>query len=130
MSTREEISQLLEQWFQLTQAEGRAIQLAAWSEVKKVQADKAALQVSLTQVRHKFDRESFSRFASKPVEHPFRDTISRLLSLETRNSELMAGQVKRARAEKETLEQAHRNLRRLQKSYVGEALPVAWNSYS
>ncbi len=134
MSAREEIARLLDQWAELSQAEGCAIQLAEWQKLKKIQADKAALQRLLTEARQKFDREPEANLSAtpslKPAEHPFHQALAQLISLQNRNADLMAAQVKRARAEQEALEQAQRNLRRLQNSYASPTARAAWVSYS
>jgi hypothetical protein len=119
MNARQELAGLLEQWLQLTQAEGAAIQAADWTKVREVQATKARLQPAITETKNKF-----------PGTIPFPAQVGRLLSLETRNSELLAAQVRRVSAEKTSIDQAQKNLRRIQRSYVPRARAAAWNCYS
>jgi hypothetical protein len=61
---------------------------------------------------------------------PFRAEIGRLISLEARNAELLAAQMRRARAQQETVDNAWRNLRKIQRSYVRKPAPTAWQCYS
>jgi hypothetical protein len=119
MSARQELAVLLEKWFQLSQAEGAAIQAAAWDQVKNIQADKARLRHSLTEQQQRL-----------PDPNPFPEQIARLISLETRNSELLAAQLRRAHAEKKSLGQAGKNLRRIQSSYARRQSGTRWNCYS
>lgn len=126
MNARQEMAKLLEQWLRLTQAEAGAIQSAAWPVLREMQAAKIPLQTRLTQVRAKWESENSGNDTSK---HPFHAELGRLISLETRNSELLAAQVRRAQAEKESLKEAVHNLRKIQRSYVAKP-PEAWVCYS
>lgn len=116
---------LLEQWLEFTQAEGAAIQSAAWAKLRVIQARKADLKKSLAEAEARWVREN-----SGAVQKPFRAEVSRLISLETRNAELLAAQLRRAQAQQESLNDAGRNLRKIQRSYVPRTLPTAWQSYS
>src|SRR5579883_2384398 len=119
MSLAQEIDSLLDQWLKLTHAEGAAIQTADWPQVKRVQADKARVRQCLSERQQLLG--DTSRFAPR---------IGRLISLETRNGELLAAQLRRLRQEKETLDQAAKNLRRIQRSYVLRQPRATLNSYS
>ena len=125
MSARQDMAVLLEQWLEFTQAEGIAIESAAWSQVREIQARKAALQKSLAEVERSWRREN-----SGAVQKPFRAEVGRLISLETRNAELLSAQLRRAEAEQESLNDAALNLHKIQRSYVRQPLPTAWQSYS
>jgi hypothetical protein len=125
MSARQDLAVLLEQWFQFTQAEGAAIESAAWAEVREIQARKAALQKALAEVELRLGREN-----SGAARNTFRATVGRLISLEARNAELLAAQLRRARAQQESLNEAERNLHKIQRSYVRRSVPTAWQSYS
>ncbi len=127
MSARQDISKLLDQWLQLTQAEGGAIQAASWTKVKKIQADKARVQKSLAEAQGEWARQNPG---APPAANPFRADLARLISMETRNAELLAAQIRRAEAERISLDHAYRNLRRIQKSYIRKPQPVAWQCYS
>ena len=125
MSARQDMAVLLEQWLQFTEAEGVAIESAAWSRVREIQSRKAALKKSLAEVELRWLREN-----SSAVPKPFRAEVGRLISLETRNADLLAAQLRRAQAEQESLNDATRNLHKIQRSYVRRQLPAAWQSYS
>jgi len=127
MSARKDISKLLEQWLQLTQAEGGAIQAASWAKVKKIQADKSRLQKNLAEAQGDWARENPD---ANPQTNPFRAELARLISLEARNAELLAAQLRRAEADRVSLDHAYRNLRRIQRSYIRKQPPVAWQCYS
>jgi hypothetical protein len=119
MSARQELAGLLEQWLQLTQAEGAAIQAANWVQVREIQSTKARLQPVITDQK-----------AQLSGANPFAAQVGRLLSLEARNSELLAAQLRRVSAEKSSLDQSHQNLRRIHRSYVPQSGAAGWNCYS
>ncbi|HZQ45842.1 MAG TPA: hypothetical protein VFC07_02425 [Verrucomicrobiae bacterium] len=130
MSTQQEMAKLLEQWLRLTEAEAGAIQSAAWLVLREVQAAKTSLQSRLAQAREKWELENPGHGSKTgPVLHPFHAELGRLLSLETRNGELLAAQVRRAQAEKESLKETVRNLRNVQRTYASKP-QGAWNCYS
>lgn len=118
MSARQEMATLLEQWLQLTQAEAGAIESATWPSLREFQAAKACLQRRLTQAREKWEAENPGKVLARPGKHPFHTEIGRLLSLETRNGELLAAELRRVHAQRESLNEAVRNLRNVHQSYV------------
>jgi hypothetical protein len=125
MSARQDITVLLEQWLQLTRAEGVAIEAADWAKVREIQAGKAALHKSLAEVKRRWVREN-----SGESQKSFHAEVGRLISLETRNAERLNLQLRRARAEQDSLNDAVRNLHKIQRSYVRPPSPTAWQSYS
>ena len=127
MNSRQEVDQLLGQWFRLTQAEAGAIQSASWPSVGEIQSAKAELQKSLTRALKQWTAENGRR--SMPADHPFHADVSRLISLETRNAELVAVQMRRAQLEKEMRAEGLRNLRRLRRSY-GNKSAKTWEACS
>jgi hypothetical protein len=129
MNARQDIEKYLGQWFELTQAEAGAIQSAEWTEVREIQSAKAALQKSLTAARERLMAEENSGLLAPGADEPLRAELGRLVSQESRNAELVAAQMRRARAEQEKRAESLRNLRRLQRSY-GRRLDAAWQSYS
>lgn len=120
MSARQELAGLLEQWHQLSQDEGAAIEAANWAKVAEIQAAKARLQPAITRQKTLFTG----------ANNPFTMQLGRLLSLEARNSELLATQLRRAVTEKAGLDQAQQNLRRLRHSYVQRTGMPALSCYS
>jgi hypothetical protein len=129
MSARQAIADLLEKWLQLTQAEAAAIQSETWPSLREIQAAKACLQKRLTQAREKWEAENPGKVLAGPGKHPFCAELGRLLSLETRNGELLASKLRRAHAERESLNEAARNLRNVRQSYALKPEGV-WNCYS
>jgi hypothetical protein len=130
MSARKELAGILEQWLQLTQAEGAAIQAALWPAVRRIQARKAALREPFTEAARKCAQEDAAAGPGNPAPRPFRAEVGRIISLLSRNGAALAAQLNRARARQESLNQAARNLRRIQHSYVRPQPPTAWHSYS
>jgi len=129
MNARQEMAKLIEDWRQLTHAEGAAIQSAAWTSVKEIQARKTDLQESLAAAELKWAAENPGTPDTSTAK-PFGAEVARLISLEARNAELLGAQMQRARAQQETLDQAWRNLRKIQRSYVRKPAPTAWQCYS
>ncbi|HUD49550.1 MAG TPA: hypothetical protein VMR33_22175 [Candidatus Baltobacteraceae bacterium] len=129
MGARQEIANLLEHWLQLSQAEAGAIRSASWPSLREIQAAKAGLQKHLSQARQKWESENPGEVLAGPGKHPFYAELRKLLSLETRNGELLAAQLRRARARRESLNEALRNLRNLHQSYVSKPRGVL-NCYS
>jgi predicted ATPase len=126
MSARQEIAGLLEQWLELTQAEAAAIRSETWPSLKEIQAAKTSLQKRLSEAREKWASESPGEAFACACKHPFFAEIARLLSLETRNAELLAARLRRACAKRESMNEAARNLRNVRQSYVVKPAGV-WN---
>ncbi len=129
MTARQEIADLLEHWLQLTHAEAAAIGSAKWQSLKQIQAAKACLQKRLTQARETWLAEYPSKAVAAPGKHPFHAEMGRLLSLETRNAVLLTAKLQRARAQRESLNEAARNLRNVRRSYAPKPSGV-WNCCS
>jgi hypothetical protein len=127
MSAEQDIARLLGEWRELTRAEGVAIQSANWNTVQEIQSRKSDLQKSLATAEANWVAENS---ANQSAPKPFRAEVARLISLEARNADLLAAQMRRARAQQETLKQAWRNLRKIQRSYVAKSAPTAWQCYS
>src|SRR5579863_8318937 len=117
MSARQDMARLLEQWLALTQAEGGAIETAQWMRVSEIQSDKAALQKSIVETHEQWMRETPQDFAD-PTKHPFRVEVGRLISLESRNSELAATQMRRAQMRQQMIDEVNRNVKKIRGSYV------------
>jgi hypothetical protein len=118
MSAHADIAALLEQWRLLSLSEGGAIRTAAWSRVAEIQAAKKMLRGQLAEAS-----------STAPDQNLFRAQIARLISMEERNAEFLAAQMRRARAEQETIDQAGRNLRKIQRSYARKRMSV-WQCVS
>ncbi len=114
MSARHDLEKLLGRWRQLTQAEAAAIEAAAWSGLAGIQSAKSALQKSLSGALEQFAAETG---APLPANHPLCAEAARLISLESRNASLLAGQIHRAEVKKESQSNALRNLHRLNQTY-------------
>jgi hypothetical protein len=127
MNAREDIAHLLEEWRTLTQAEGVAIRSAEWPKVQEIQSRKVELQKSLNAAEANWAAENPE---AKTAAKPFRAEVGRLISLEARNAELLAAQLRRARMDQEKLEQAGRNLRKIKSSYTRRMSLTAWQCYS
>lgn len=120
MSASNPIAGILEEWLQLTRAEGAAIAAAAWDKLRQVQARKAAVQKALAQL----ERPNAKALAE------FRPHAARIISLLARNSKAVAAQKRRAQERQKSLDETKKNLRRIQQSYFQAKPRAAWHSYS
>lgn len=127
MSAHGEVERLLAEWLELTRAEAGAIQSAAWCSVGEIQSSKARLQTSLTRAVQQWTVEN--GWQSLPANHPFQARVGRLISLETRNAQLVAAQMLRVQAERRRCAEDLLNLRRLQRSY-GRTPAKSWAAQS
>ena len=75
MSARKELARLLEQWLQLTRIVGEAIDVAAWPDVKRIQARKASLRQPLAEAARELAQEDAKRSPGKPVCYPLRAEV-------------------------------------------------------
>jgi hypothetical protein len=117
-------------WEELTQAEGAAIQSDDWLRVSEYQHTKQGLQKQIIHLTEAAQVECVAAGSDpKLLERDLRRIINSLITLESRNSELLAGRRQIAQVEKAHLDQSVHNLRRVQKSYSPPA-DALWNSYS
>ena len=124
------MARILEQWMQLTYAEGAAIRVAAWPSVMSIQDRKIALRQSFSLVARQCAEEEAAAGTAGTGEKPFRAEVGRLINLINRNGAALAAQLSAARGRQRLLEDANRNLDRIQRSYVRPSTPAAWHSYS
>jgi outer membrane PBP1 activator LpoA protein len=109
MNSRHRITTLLKEWLEMTRLESHAIQMGRWSELARIQKAKTALQQPLTDALDQWKTENPEEAAT----NLFRDDISRLIALESHNSELLAVRKREVREKMLLLEQALYELRRL-----------------
>jgi hypothetical protein len=121
MSASQELSDLFRQWQLLTEEEGAAITVGAWSQVEHYQSAKARLQPRITEVSQRLD--------AKTLEEQFRSVINDLMEMERRNDAFLQEKRQSAKEQEHTLDRTQRNLRQIQKSYVPPSR-THWQSYS
>jgi DNA anti-recombination protein RmuC len=121
MTATEELNALYKQWRRLTQTEGDAIRLAAWSQVDQCQHAKAQLQPRISEVASRIETDSHERL--------FRPVVDELIQLEQQNREVLQAHRQVAQQQKEELDKASRHLRQIHRSYVPLAA-AHWQSYS
>jgi len=129
MNARQHISDLLQQWREISQSEFKAIQAGDWSQLRALQATKDCVQQSLTAARKVWNSENPSQPLPAEGEHPFDAEVSSLVELETRNVQLLEARRQKLRDRQALLKQARSNVRRLRDSYANYA-EAKWNSYS
>jgi hypothetical protein len=124
MSASQDIPKLLGQWLEYTDAETAAIQASAWTSLLEIQKAKSGLQKSITAAM-----EGQRDAVPARANHPFRAEVNRLISLETRNSQLLSAKYTEALDRKKTSERTISNLRKIRRSY-GRKNDAGWNSFS
>jgi len=130
MIAKKNLVEAYQTWEQLTQAEGAAIQSDDWSRVQQCQQTKKGLQKQIIHLTEAAQAECIEAGVDqKSLERELRRIINSLITLESRNSELLAGRRVVAEVAKADLDQAAHNLRRVQKSYAPPTAAL-WNSYS
>lgn len=130
MTAKKNLVAAYHSWEQLTQTEGTAIQGDNWSSVQECQQTKKDLQREIIHLTEAAQAECIEAgHDTKVFERDMRRIINNLISLESRNAELLARRRAEADVAKADLDQAAHNLRRVQKSYAPPAAPL-WNSYS
>jgi hypothetical protein len=129
MSAFQDISKLLGQWLEFTEAETAAIQSSAWPSLREIQKAKSGLQSPITAALGELAKEGKSGAVSGRTEQPFRAEVNRLISLEARNSQLLSVKIGAAQNEKKSRDRAIRNLRQVRRSYAGNS-EAGWHSFS
>lgn len=130
MSAKKNLVQAYNSWEQITHTEGAAIEREDWPKVSECQQSKQGLQKQIIHLTEAAQTECIEGgHDTKLFERDMRRIINTLISLESRNAELLAGRKQAADARKLELEQSSQNLRRVQKSYSAPANAL-WNSYS
>lgn len=118
------------EWRRLTVAVGRAIHTRNWDFLLECQQVMQKLQPEVTRLTGEARaewRQSGADVAGK--EKNLNAVISELMELGKRNQLLLRAVRQAAQAERDRLEQAGQNLKRLQQSYA-VARPAAWTSFS
>ncbi len=110
--------ELSDSWRELTERESAALTAEDWSQVTTLQANKTALQTRISELPSGI-------FGERQV----RATLADLMAREQRNLELLTALQHQRRQEQQELEHTRQNLRAVQRSYGGQRLQTAWQSY-
>lgn len=130
MVAKQYLIEAYQSWEQLTQTEGAAIAGDDWSRVHECQHNKQGLQKKIIHLTEAAQAECIEAgHDTKVFERDMRRIINGLITLESRNAELLAQRHAVADVAKAELEQSANNLRRVQKSYAPPSAAL-WNSYS
>lgn len=118
------------QWQRLSRAEGQAIRSRRWNFLLECQAVIKNLQPRITQLTREV-RAEWKRSATDLAvkERNLHALISQLIVVAQQNQALLATARATATSKLGELDQAGRNLKRLQHSYVTRR-PAAWSSLS
>jgi hypothetical protein len=130
MSAEQSLLNAYSEWHRLTEAEGKAIHLRDWNFLLECQAVIKKIQPLITQLtlaaRDEWKNSGADCAAKEKIIHAM---VWELIELGRRNQMLLQAARAAAQAKREELEQADRNLKRLQISYVS-ARPAEWTFFS
>jgi len=129
MTARQQISDLLQRWREISQSEFAAIQAGDWPQLRNLQAAKETIQQHLTEARDAWNAENPAQPLPAADENPFAQEVGSLLALETRKVQFLEARRQRLRDRQGMLRQARTNVRRVRSSYAGPPEPK-WHSYS
>ena len=117
-------------WRRLAELEGEGIRASDWTIVADCQNRLAALQSRLVRLTND-TREEWRRTGADLAqkEDTLRQTVSGLMELEMENSALLSAAKEIARMQKNQLDGARQNLKRVQRTYSSTAA-TSWNSFS
>ena len=121
MTPAEELAGLYDQWHDLTEEEGRAIDAADWSRVAVCQSGKSRLQPRIVEVS--------SRLEAVEHQQHFQPVVARLIELEQANRERLEQKRESAQERRQELDRSSRHFRQLHQAYVPPAR-ANWQSYS
>ena len=130
MIANENLVEAYDSWERWTQREGLAIQAGNWRLVSECQKAKLELQghiIRLTEAARSGRTEA--GLASNDFAENLGRIVNGLITLETRNANLLAAHRQSVSSQLAELSHASCNLKRVQKSY-GQPSPAAWHSYS
>lgn len=120
------LENLLGEWRQLTEAEGRAIAGDDWTEVQRQQKRKEGLQAQLVCAREAWPRSGLNQ---ADFEQRFRPLVAQLIALETANAQRVVTRRENAKREFAECDRTVENLRGLNRAY-GTSDGGHWTSYS
>src|SRR5437773_10556166 len=118
VTPRDELTEAYQSWGEWTRREGDAIQAADWMHVRQCQEAKRHLQTRILQLTDATQRQCLrGEFEAADLERQVRSLVANLITLENRNEQLLREQQQKLEAQREQLEEANRNLRRVQRAY-------------
>jgi uncharacterized protein YoxC len=117
-------------WHRLAEAEGKAIRLHDWNFLLECQKVIQRLQPQITELT-RAAREEWKQAGADLAaqEKKINAVVSELIAMGECNKSLLQAAREAAKSEREQLEQASQNLKRLQHSYAA-GRPTAWSSFS
>jgi hypothetical protein len=121
MNPANELYTLYDQWRQLTEDEGRAIDSGTWHQLENCQVAKVRLQLRITEISHGLNTSGH--------EARTRSLIGRLIHMERQNGARLMEKREATEAEHQVLDGTVRKLRQLRRSYV-PSTRAHWESYS
>jgi hypothetical protein len=114
MSARLALFGLYREWQELTENEGSAIRSSAWREVQNCQNAKLILQQRIVNATAALKREvALGNQDREELEVELRGIIDNLISLETRNSVLLAEQRRVVEARRNEVAQSSRTMHQM-----------------
>lgn len=130
MKAKQELLEVYDAWRAWSEREGVAILAGDWPTVTQCQDAKCQFQPQIIRLTEGAQKEwTEAGFDWADVQRDVRAVVGLLMDLETRNSELLAGQQRTTKTALAGMDGARRTLQRVHRSYAPER-PAAWHSYS
>jgi hypothetical protein len=119
-----------QEWLRLAELEGEGIRASDWTLVTDCQKRLSALQARLIRLTSEA-REEWRRTGADLAqkENNLRETVSRLMALEMKNSASLSAARQSTRTQLDQLDATRQNLKRVQHSYSSTASSLL-NSWS
>jgi hypothetical protein len=130
MNAEKALFEAYQEWRRLAKAESKAINLEDWNLLAECQNLLQNIQPVITRLTHEAQDEwekSGLNFEVKKTKH--REVVAGLIEIARKNQLLLRTARELAVAKGRQLEEAGRNLKRLQNSYA-PAQPAGWMSFS
>jgi hypothetical protein len=130
MSAEQALLKAYAEWRRLAEAEGRAVRRRDWKFLLECQQALKKIQPLITLLTFAARKEwKLSGADCAANEEVLRAVVQDLIELGRRNRKLLQAARESALAKRDQLDQASRNLKRLQTSYLAQR-PADWTSFS
>ncbi len=130
MNADTQLQDAYQEWRRVAEAEGEAIRTSNWSLVHDCQTALQRLQPRIIRCTEEAQQEWTRLGVDRSTkEKDLRSVVTGLIELEWRNNAMLNVLYQTAKSEMNELEQAGKNLRRVQRSYA-PARPAVWTSFS
>jgi hypothetical protein len=129
MESASHLWELYEEWKRLTLAEGAAISVSDWPQVRRCQSAKKELQSRIIRCTEITKGACASPLEQEQIDTHVRSFVNELIVLETQNNSILQARLENLARERSEIDRTASRLRQVHKSYVPPRQPI-WNRYS